>query len=782
MTGAHAGAAGTVGARRSRAVLWSAAVFVTVLPVLMHLQFLSGESILYAGTTAQELFPRYKVLCDVLQREGRLPLWQDWLYGGSPFHANLENPTLYPPALIVARFASPVWTMNVLVLAHFGFAALGMFLLVRRLWLRMDASPTAHASALAGAIVGGTVFALAGWTRSEMLHGVTHGGTLAWLPWMLLAADALLEGARPRRAAGALALAIGMQVHSGNLHALVYGSYALALWMLLLGVCGGAERARRALGFGALALLLAGLIAGAKLLPFREWAAITNRAARLEYADALGMSMGGTGGTFEWALLFKRLAWYSFFGLLPALACLAWPLRRSPVVRTCFAIAALCLLIALGTPLHRLLYEFLPLFDSTRNAQRAWTGINAFLPILTGLGVCALVARRPALAARPAVSAGVGAALALLLLPALTHSFRYEHMFRHPERLSELPGLYSNWPEVARRCGSRWRATSLDLRTPDQRSEQFISSLLEVETPSGYLGHIWPRALELHLHGPPEARLDDATRLRRRATLSVRWLVATDPSGPAVSAHVLPHGIDGNRVLENTLARERAIEPAFVVALFGDADRAATYALLDDAAFPLQQAGTIQLDGERENSDEELAALAALVLRGEPSPAAARAARALRANDRPVLNLGTPLSEDDRAGLAELTRTLAEATRERSASNARFERLGSGASGVRREDAALGRWMLVSEAWSLHPGWRASTESRDGLAIEIADGVSSAVFLRPGEHLLQALYAPRSVTLGLWLFAVGVAAALLAALWPEPARPQPAPRPPLHGG
>lgn len=756
--------------RSPRVVMWIAALFVALLPVWMHRPYLSGDRILYGGATAQEQYPRYKILCDALQEQGRLPLWQDWLYGGSPFHANPENPTLYPPALLLARFASPVWTMNLLVLLHFSFAALGMFLLVRRLWLRMDPSKTAPATALAGATVAATVFSLAGWTRSELLHGVSSGGTLAYLPWLLLGADALLEGARPRRAAGALALLLGLQFLSGGLHAIVYGTYGLALWLFLLGVCARGERARRALTWGTFALVCAGLIACAKYLPFREWVAITNRAGALDYRESLGMTLGGTGGIFESAALLKHLAWYSFFGLTPALAATAWPLRRSPVVRACAAAAAICFLIALGTPLHRVLYQWLPLIDSTRNAQRAWTGVNAFLPILTGLGVCAWVARWPALAGRAWRSAAVGAAAALLLLPALMHSFHYERMFREPERFSQLPGLYRNWPEAARRCGSEWRATSLDLRTPAQRSEQFISTLLEVETPAGYLGHIWPRALERHLHGTAGSAPDDLARLRRRATLSVRWLVATDPAGVPVSERVLPPGIDGNTLLENPDARARAFEPSVVVAVFDDVDSAVAYALLDDEVFPLRSAGTIQLSAYRELDGDELAALDALVLRGAPSPAAGRAALALRAAGFPVLEVASPLTEDDRRRLGELARELSRSASEREALAVRFEREGPGASRLTRLDASRARWILVSEPWSLYPGWRADTEARDGAAIEAADGVSSAVFLRAGEDSLRAVYAPRSVTVGLWLLALGCAFALTALCWPQARR------------
>src|SRR5688572_21477147 len=114
---------------------WSvvaAASFAAALPILFHLRFFTGERILYSADTAQRQYPRYRILCDALQREGGLASWQTWLYGGSPFHANPENPTLYPPVVLLARFCTPIWTIHLTILAHLALAALGMFFLVRR--------------------------------------------------------------------------------------------------------------------------------------------------------------------------------------------------------------------------------------------------------------------------------------------------------------------------------------------------------------------------------------------------------------------------------------------------------------------------------------------------------------------------------------------------------------------------------------------------------------------------------------------------------------------------
>ncbi|HUR26813.1 MAG TPA: hypothetical protein VM509_01395, partial [Planctomycetota bacterium] len=554
-------------------LLWAAAAFVALLPLLFHLPFFSGERILYTADAAQLQYPRYKILCDALQEEGGLPLWQSWLYAGSPFHANPENPTLYPPVLFFARFFSPIATMNLTILTHLSLAALGMFFLVRRLWARVDRAGSSSAVAIGGALVGGIVFALSFWTRVDHLNFVAYGATHALIPWVLLAAEAMLEGPRPLRAAGLLGLLFGLLVQTGGLYVIPYAALSLAAWMLFQGLLGGKERARRALVFGWIAAVAAALIVAAKFLPYREWVAVTNRAAQLEYADAVDKTLG-SGQMAFWEEVAGRVSMYTFFGTTLVLALLALPLLRSGVVRLAFALVLFFFAIALGGPLHRFLYDWLPIFDQVRNADRAWTGVNVFLPVLVGLGACWALSRSRSLRARPLAATCAGALIAAVLAPILCYSFRHEDALKHPDRFGELLTRYEQWPAAARKCGTEWRAMYVDRITPDKRNEQFISTALEVETPAGYLGHVWPSALERHLYGEASAPLDDVQRFRRRSTLSVRWLISTSHAADAkaVAKNVVPEGVDGNTLVENDLARPRAIEPSVVAAVYGDGD------------------------------------------------------------------------------------------------------------------------------------------------------------------------------------------------------------------
>src|SRR5690349_1531966 len=138
---------------RSRRIVLLLAVLVTALPIFFHRQFLSGDALIYTFDATQLQYPRYRILCDALQNEHAFPLWQTLLYGGAPFHANPENPTLYPFTLLFGAFLTPIWTINLIIVLHLALAGLGMYLLILRLWRRI--APAEHdAIAAAGACVG----------------------------------------------------------------------------------------------------------------------------------------------------------------------------------------------------------------------------------------------------------------------------------------------------------------------------------------------------------------------------------------------------------------------------------------------------------------------------------------------------------------------------------------------------------------------------------------------------------------------------------------------------
>jgi hypothetical protein len=113
-----------------------------------------------------------RVLSGQMLRAGHLPLWDPWIWSGTPLLGGLNAGSLYPGILLYAVLPGLVaWTAN-LVLVYW-VAAIGAYLLARMYRLRPFAC-----------VIGAASFAFAGSMTAQMVHlGVVQGA--AWIPWMV---------------------------------------------------------------------------------------------------------------------------------------------------------------------------------------------------------------------------------------------------------------------------------------------------------------------------------------------------------------------------------------------------------------------------------------------------------------------------------------------------------------------------------------------------------------------------------------------------------------------
>ena len=749
---------------------WTATALVALgllalLPFVLYRQFLSDEALIYGFDSAQSHLARFTILRDALVGEGRLPLWQVTSYGGGPFHGNIENPTLYPPALLAAWLWPPLLAMNVVILAHLALAAVGMALLVERLARRLLPAG-ARGPALAGALVAATLFAFNRNTRVETFNLVTYGASHALIPWVLWALDGLLHGRRPAPWAGACALLAAAFVFTGGTYLIGYGSLAFALWFVVEGLLGGAEARRRALRWGPVVAALALLLVLGKALPYLDWVSTTNRAGALPPGVARGVTLAGEDG-FDAATLAERLRpRTNGYLLLGAAALGVLVLRR----RTGVLVVGLAVfgIAASAGLLHGVLLDHVPPFDRIRNASRAWCLANAFLPLAAGLGLAALLAwpRWRLGGERPAALRGcvLGAfVVCAALLPRLLETDRFQPLFDEPDRLEDVLGLYRNFPSAARAAGDEARVTSLEIKTLGTRNEQVIASLTGAEVLGGFFGFAFPRAVARHAYDN-EGAVAPETRLRRLAAFSVGQVVFDDrprvrPPWTGRHEEPFPPGVDGTTHAPLPGARPRAWLPARTALLVGDdADDAWLYALFDALTFDPAAVSLLTVPGDRPPADALVAAVDELLVVTEGcAPETLEALRAT-AGDRLRELAAAPTAPE--AVAAELvTRARVSGRTGRAAD---FERVDSHRTRVTLPGAEPAPAVLVvSETWALHGGW---VIDADGAPLDIApvraDGISSAVLLPAEAAVLEAAYEPPAVGRGL----LGTAAGLLGCL------------------
>jgi hypothetical protein len=148
-----------------------AVLFLLVLPVVVFVvPALFGHPVV-AGDNQIQNYP-LRVLSGQMLSAGHLPMWDPWIWSGSPLLGGLNAGSLYPGTWIFAVLPGLVaWTANLVFL--YWVAAFGIYVLARMYGLTPLAS-----------VLGGASFAFAGSMTAQMVHlGVVQGA--AWIPWMV---------------------------------------------------------------------------------------------------------------------------------------------------------------------------------------------------------------------------------------------------------------------------------------------------------------------------------------------------------------------------------------------------------------------------------------------------------------------------------------------------------------------------------------------------------------------------------------------------------------------
>jgi hypothetical protein len=314
---------------------------------------------------------------------GRFPFWNPCIFGGMPFYDSMSwNAVVYPTYWIKAALeAIPgvhLPRLTVLVL-HYILAGFGMFLFLRD-------RRVGHGGALVGAVAFMLTPHLVG------LATIGHGGkilTAAYIPLMLLAAQRVLDTGE-RKWVAALALVGGLQFLARHVQVSYYSWLVVAILVVCQLAAPPTPRpawpvALRRVGAVAGAAVLAALLAAVLLLPLREYAAFSTRAAAgggmgfeqatmwsfhpREIVTFFVPSFYGLANETYWGTMpFQQVSHY-FGYLVLVLAAVAVARARSRHVWFLAAVFAFGLVLSFGKhfgPLYRLVYEGLPGFDRFR--------------------------------------------------------------------------------------------------------------------------------------------------------------------------------------------------------------------------------------------------------------------------------------------------------------------------------------------------------------------------------------------------------------------------------
>lgn len=366
---------------------------------------------------------------------GRLPLWNPHLFCGAPFLAGFQSALLYPPNWIYCVLPLG-WAVNVDVALHVWLG--GLFTCAWAARRKLD--PLA-------CLLAGTVFMFGG---PHYLH-VSQGHlpnlcTMIWVPLLLLAVDALIDGdARPARWVLLGSAAAAMELLAGHVQYVYYTALALPIYAALCLATRPRGTRARAVGLLAITALLA---AGLSAIQWLPGVAAGQEGVRgstpLEVArsfwlppeNLLTLVMPGLFGHATPAAPYWG-KWYlaetTLFVGVPALALAVFAAVCGQRQHRRFAVPmiGLSLLVALGasTPLYDVLAHVVPGFGTFRGVSKFAFVALPFLAMLAAVGLDVLLRPGPQAPGRrwpPRILLAAGAlliAFGLVMLPS-THGGR----------------------------------------------------------------------------------------------------------------------------------------------------------------------------------------------------------------------------------------------------------------------------------------------------------------------------------------------------------------------
>ena len=173
------------------------------------------NNLLYDET--YQFFP-WRVHVKEAMSQGQLPLWNPYIFCGTPFLAK-DQPAVFDPINLFSLAFETVDAVLVVAILRIVVAGLGTYLLVRAL-----------GGGRIGAFVSAVSYGFGGFIIVWLAH--PHSGVAAWLPWFLLTIEWLVRRLRGREVAQ-VAMTIALLLFAGHAETALYGLVAGGLFFLL---------------------------------------------------------------------------------------------------------------------------------------------------------------------------------------------------------------------------------------------------------------------------------------------------------------------------------------------------------------------------------------------------------------------------------------------------------------------------------------------------------------------------------------------------------------------
>jgi hypothetical protein len=414
---------------QARSQKWSEAILIIILALLPCLFFWrlitpnpADRMRIAVGDFTEQYFP-LRAFAAQEWVQGRIPLWNPYLFGGQPALADIQSGALYPlhvaealilgwgGALFGREIGFPLWALELQVIAHFSLAAVGAYLFVHHLGRQSGVSLR---RVRFGGVIASLVFTYGGYLTGFPVQQMTILSVSAWLPWVMWTVSVANQRVGEWTSRQGLsfvqvlgpaawgALAFALAVLAGHPQTVLYIFYLSLVYTVFQAVCNWRREAKntclRFFYFLALhlvlwlAIILLGVsMAAAQLLPTLEFIAHSLRADLSYQAVSAGLPLnelisilypGFFGGSPEYVGIVTLV--------LIGLALILGRPRSQVFFWAGAGLVGLVLAFGGNTFLYALFYLFAPGFEAVRQQERAFLVYSFSAAVLAGYGTMVL--------------------------------------------------------------------------------------------------------------------------------------------------------------------------------------------------------------------------------------------------------------------------------------------------------------------------------------------------------------------------------------------------------
>ena len=254
-------------------------IFLVLIPTTFFAKIIFSGTTLYGSDFLFYFYPVKRFVYDYFLTNGALPLWNPYLFSGTPFIADIQAAMFYPLGFLYYVIPTETAYLYTTVF-HCIVGAIFMYMFMRSL-----------SASKWGAFLSGFIFIFNGYFMAHLYAGhLSFVQTYVWIPLIFLFLVRLVRSACFKHAVSA-GLILGIQI-LGGFPQLVFYTMLAAILFLIYSCCirnktQGAQYLFK-MAAAALMFVLIGLsLAAVQLLPTYEFSTLSTRAGGVPYDFAV---------------------------------------------------------------------------------------------------------------------------------------------------------------------------------------------------------------------------------------------------------------------------------------------------------------------------------------------------------------------------------------------------------------------------------------------------------------------------------------------------------------